>query len=653
MNLTNIIRDEREAMRVFATEKELALDIETSGLSPTRDSTAVISLYGPQSKKTAVLHVRGKVSQDLAGFLSRPDTLMITHNGTTFDNLFLSRVGVDVTNLHHYDTYIGELAIIASGRRDIKRDLASTVQRRLRKDISDTKDKDLSTSHWMAPQLSDEQLAYCAGDVHWLVKVRQAQQREVQGTQQANALETEMNLIPAVLQMSLNGLPVSDTTFSSWLAAQDEDAERLGVVLRETLGYPDPTEEEVQEVYRAYADPSPLQMEEAYAAYRETTTAKKPLTFDAWVTKERRKLKLSYDQWRETTKGKEAQAPRLNLNSPAQLLVALQEAGYDIENTNAETIADLALDSPEGSIPRILQDYKHASQRKKVYGNPNKKRDGQTWWESYVTETENGPTVHARFRQLGTDTGRFSSSDPNLQQIPVDGRKIIAAPPGYKIVQADYSGIEAWCAAVVFGDDVLLQALQSEDVHRSVASILFGVPFEQVTKKQRQLAKSTTFTYLFGGGWRRIVGNAKSAGQHFSEEEAKGLIMKFNTRFQGVAKERDRAFALSQQGRPATILLPTGLKRVIIGDWIANQILNTKAQGTAAAGLKMALWELRERGMMKYVGAVVHDEIVACVPEQDAEEYKVELERAMLDGMEQVLHVRVKVEGMVGDVWSK
>ena len=335
------------------------------------------------------------------------------------------------------------------------------------------------------------------------------------------------------------------------------------------------------------------------------------------------------------------------------LLAALQGAGYDIESTDAETIAELALDSPEGSIPRILQEYKHASQRKKVYGSRNKKRDGLTWWESYVTETEKGPYVYARFRQLGTDTGRFSSSDPNLQQIPVDGRKIIAAPPGYKIVQADYSGIEAWCAAVVFGDDVLLQALQSEDVHRSVASILFGVPFEQVTKKQRQLAKSTTFTYLFGGGWRRVVGNAKSAGQHFSEEEARGLIMKFNTRFKGVAEEREHAFYLSQQGLPATIVLPTGLKRVIIGDWIANQILNTKAQGTAAAGLKMALWELRERGMMKYVGAVVHDEIVACVPEREAEEYRIELERAMLDGMEGVLGVRVKVEGMVGDVWSK
>lgn len=335
----------------------------------------------------------------------------------------------------------------------------------------------------------------------------------------------------------------------------------------------------------------------------------------------------------------------INLNSAAQLKAACHKVGLMVPDTTWETFRSLELGMVGGAADslasRIIQ-WKSNAQILKMYR--------QEWLDKHVQEDGR---VHASFWQLGTDTGRFSSSEPNLQQVPKKARGVYQAPEGELIVACDYSQIEVRIAAAQAHDEVMLKGMEHDDVHTAVAAQMFGVTVGAVTKEQRSLAKACVFTLLFAGSADRLYEYTRLNGGNLQYDEAQRLFTKFFLTYRGLQNARDQAkYASRRNALP--IRLPTGIQRVLTaGNTLTPQtVLNTTVQGTAAAGLKYALRTCIERGLHEYLCATVHDELVACVPAADAADYGRELERAMLDGMREVTDAPLRAEVKIGRAWS-
>lgn len=347
-----------------------------------------------------------------------------------------------------------------------------------------------------------------------------------------------------------------------------------------------------------------------------------------------------------------ARLGNINFGSPVQLKKALHAIGIDIDSTAKDVLIDQILFDPDSDNSKLLQailDWRAPHKRTEMYGSEE--------WQSEHIQPDG--RIHSRFWQVGADTTRVSSSDPNLQQVPKDGRWIFGNVEGHKIVSVDYSQIEIRIAASISADTELTRMLSEEDVHSAIGAKVFGCEPSQITKAQRKLAKALVFTLLFGGSWRRFYDYARRSGSAITEEEAIQLFKAFFTTFQGLWAIRQKAAALCRTRRSCVITLPNGARRVLAGRTMApTVILNTPVQGTAAVGMKLGLIEAGRRGLDKYIGAVVHDEAVACVPDAEAKEYALEMQDALVTGMASVVkNCPVKAEiaydkdGQLPNVW--
>jgi len=346
---------------------------------------------------------------------------------------------------------------------------------------------------------------------------------------------------------------------------------------------------------------------------------------------------------------------KLLLTSPKQLKTRLQEIFGELAfpNTTAETLQHyLVFEGKIKDTCEALLEFRHANRREQMYA--------PKWQQEYVVNHDgmNDTRVHGKFWQIGTETGRFSSSQPNLQQIPRDMRAVFESETGQMIGATDYSGIEVRVAAGLAEDQNMIEVFQNgEDIHTVVAAAGFNVPVEQVTKYQRQIAKAMSFTLLFGGGVETFRGYAAARGSQISPEDAELAVERFFERFDGIAEMRKNANWKADNLRAVTIVYPTGLKRVLFNETLKGSIiLNNIVQGTAAAGLKYALRECQKVGVSKYISAVVHDEIVYTAAPNEIIEVRDEIELAMIRGMEIAMkdctYVPVAVESEYGTSWA-
>jgi DNA polymerase I-like protein with 3'-5' exonuclease and polymerase domains len=289
----------------------------------------------------------------------------------------------------------------------------------------------------------------------------------------------------------------------------------------------------------------------------------------------------------------------------------------------------------------------------------------QTYNGSFVYKYTLDGWAHGNFSQVGTDTGRFSSSRPNLQQIPKNkgdqhgrgARHIFGNHPDFDIVAVDYSQIEFRVAVNEANDEAAIALLRNStyDIHTLIASQVFGVEPLEVTRDQRQLSKAMSFTLLFGGGAALLSHYAKSQGAYLPLERSRPLVKNFFEQFQGLSDMRDQAYKIADSKRPFTIKLPTGLRRTLVPniDLRATLILNNRVQGTAAAGLKYGLLEAQKEGLDEFLGAVVHDETVSAVPKKYSQEFGEKMAACMVRGMEKVCEIApVAVEVSIGDTWG-
>ena len=320
-------------------------------------------------------------------------------------------------------------------------------------------------------------------------------------------------------------------------------------------------------------------------------------------------------------------------------------------STAEAVLAELA--EQEHALPKLLMEYRSLSKLKSTYTDR-------------LPEQINPRTgrIHTSYHQAVTATGRLSSSDPNLQNIPIrtaEGRRIrqaFVAPKGYKLLAADYSQIELRIMAHLAQDEGLLDAFRhGRDVHKATAAEVFGVPLEQVSSDQRRSAKAINFGLIYG---MSAFGLAKQIG--CDRKQAQAYIDVYFHRYPGVLAymERTREQA-SQQGYVETLFgrrlyLPDiQAKNPALRKGAERTAINAPMQGTAADIMKRAMvavdsW-LGSSGLDAKVILQVHDELVLEVREDQVEALRAGLLPLMSGAAE--LDVPLLVEAGVGDNWDE
>jgi DNA polymerase-1 len=248
--------------------------------------------------------------------------------------------------------------------------------------------------------------------------------------------------------------------------------------------------------------------------------------------------------------------------------------------------------------------------------------------------------IHTRFAQTVAATGRLSSLDPNLQNIPVRThlgravREAFVAPKGHALISADYSQIELRILAHLSKDPVLLETYRrGEDVHARTASVIFDVPIDQVTADQRRAAKTINFGVMYGMGEPALARQLD-----ISRDQAARFIESYFRRYEGVARFMQQTIDHARAGHP--VLTMFGRRRFLPNLRSQNRGLrfeaeriakNTPIQGTAADILKMAMVKLGQGEVVPGATMVltVHDELLFEVPQPRVEEAKKRIKEAM------------------------
>jgi len=359
------------------------------------------------------------------------------------------------------------------------------------------------------------------------------------------------------------------------------------------------------------------------------------------------------------TRVHEAAGQPFNLGSPKQLgeilfekqgLPILKKTASGAPSTDEEVLTRLAEDYP---LPRLLLDWRGLAKLKSTYADKLPR----------MVNPRTG-RVHTSYSQAVAVTGRLSSSEPNLQNIPIrtpEGRRIreaFVAPPGCRIMSADYSQIELRIMAHLSDDESLLRAFaEGIDVHRATASEIFGISAAEVSSEQRRYAKVINFGLIYG---MSAFGLASNLG--IERDAARHYIERYFARYPGVkrfmdetrVRAREQGYVETVFGRRlwlAEIASPSGPRRAAA----ERAAINAPMQGTAADLIKLSMIEverwLEQSGLHTKLIMQVHDELVLEVPESEVETVRETLGRLMTGVAS--LKVPLEVETGVGGNWDQ
>ena len=348
-----------------------------------------------------------------------------------------------------------------------------------------------------------------------------------------------------------------------------------------------------------------------------------------------------------------------NLASPKQLgeiffdklgMPVVKKTASGARSTDEEVLEKLAEDYP---LPAKLLEHRSLSKLKGTYTDKL----------AQLALPRTG-RVHTHYAQAVAVTGRLSSNDPNLQNIPIrtaEGRRVreaFVAPAGSVIASADYSQIELRIMAHLSGDAALLRAFQEgHDVHRATAAEVFGLELDAVSSEQRRYAKVINFGLIYG---MSAFGLARSLG--IDNTAAKNFITRYFERYPGVKTYMDSTRAQARaQGYVETVFgrrlqmagIQTAKGALLAG--LERAAINAPMQGTAADLIKLAMVAVQkaldDAGKQTKVIMQVHDELVFEVPEAEIEWVRTEVPRLMASVA--VLHVPLVAEVGVGPNWDK
>jgi DNA polymerase-1 len=616
-----------EALQEIAQAGICGLDLETTGLDPlsSRARLAQLSLPSGRVYVADLLELGregGSPLQDLGQLSERSDIKKVGHN-LKFDLAFIQASCSQRLHMSNiFDTMLAS-QVSWAGYYDLqkapkatknpwrKKLPEQTLQALAKRHLGLSLLKELQVSNWGAETLSPEQKAYAARDAAVLLPLHDILQELLQKNKLEQIAELEFRALPSVIELELTGLPLDAQACRAMMEQKKAQAQIIAQSLQE-------------EARKAGFEP-------------------------------RRKKGKKY-------------SPLLNPESSQDVLAFLQTQGYTISSTGEAALKELA--QAGCSFAGDLLQYRRLARQEKFLED----------WLLKLSPIDG--RLHPGYFQLSTRAGRFSSRAPNAQQIPKRGedgqamRKLFQAPPGKKLIKADFSGIELRIMARLSNDKTMIEAFQSgQDLHKLTASRLAGVPLDQVTKAQRQSAKSANFGLIYGVSAPQFRENAKNEyGVDMSLEDAKMVRNTFFSTYPGVASfhlgqktskwyPKSHFFHNTEKGFFSSPLVCSqtiaGRKRVWgwkEGRSLARdtELFNSPSQGTGADLLKAVMAEVYSSlpGEVKMIGSV-HDELILEAPEALAQDMAAQLLAIMRRvGSDLLAPVPVDAEVEVLDSWG-
>ena len=364
-------------------------------------------------------------------------------------------------------------------------------------------------------------------------------------------------------------------------------------------------------------------------------------------------LKTRIDDLEQTIYDKAGE--KFNINSPKQLGTILFEKmqlpGGKKTKTGYSTAADvLEKLAPEAPIVSDILEYRQLAKLKSTYA------------DGLLTCIAEDGRIHSTFNQTITATGRISSTEPNLQNIPIRTelgrllRKVFVPQDGFVFMDADYSQIELRVLAHFSGDEALINAYREQsDIHRITASQVFHVPFDEVTDLQRRNAKAVNFGIVYG-----ISSFGLSQGLSITRKEAEGYINRYFETYPGIkafldgavaeAKEKGYVTTLFGRRRPVPELKSSNFMQRSFGERVA---MNSPIQGTAADIIKFAMLgvdrRLRRENMRSRLILQVHDELLIETAVEEEERVRQILTEEMMHAAD--LAVELVIDLHTGKNW--
>lgn len=647
----------------------LGLDIETTSLDPRQGAILLVQLSDGQ--ETLVVRWSEATRRPLCEFLGAyAGTFAIQHAKFEYQWL-LVHGGIRLGRV--FDTKLADL-VLRCGRDHA--DETSHLEDLVARYLGLRLDKTLQTSfvgvdpaNW---QPSREQIQYAALDAWAARRLQTVLERRLQQEGLSQTMQVENRLVPVLAEMELHGMAIDTAQWRDVLdelrAQQQLYTERLAAVLTPPLA-------QAQARQYAAAQAAREQWEREREAYWQALEAQVPALPTqrerrAWRLQE---LKRRYPLTSRPGLPRLVEGP-INLQSSRQLLLALHELGIRVADTQSLTLEEyLRKHDGQPAFLRELLEWRAFNKLETAFG------------ERLLERVRNGriyPTIHQLVR-----TGRMSMRDPNLMQIPAGQRggpaaelarrlrRAFVAPPGRRLIVADYAAIEHRIAVELSGDPVALREYakgDQADVHRATASAVFRVAPEAVTPQQRHAAKMINYGIIYGispGGLALRLG--------CSTDEARELLARWREAHRVLARWLDReaaralAFGESRTplGRrrlysmPERPRVPPSEAPQAWRDYraylaaIERQAKNQPIQGCSADITKIALLRIHTRLRKARLDAAivnaVHDEIVveACAPDAEAAALIVREEMARAAQMF-LKRVPVVVDCRVSQVWE-
>lgn len=623
---------------LFTKGQRQGIDLETTGLNPRKHK--IISLTIGTEEDVFIVDLRGYYggsadSQEAWRVFLRKllcqEILWVGHN-LKFDAVFLQvHFGLELSKV--YDTMLVEQLFRASGilPGNAEVSLLETAKR-YGLTVSKAERKwfeDLDTRpEWQEP-FPEHILAYMAQDIHVPLRIQQYQQSPIDLHGCRDVITLEMNALPAIASMEVQGILVDRLRWQDVLVAKQKRQDILGNALQQTLG---------QALYESKLPEFTSAMlarttwETQLKAYQDTLP-------ELYASKKTRKRWENF--WHEHTNAwkrehKEIKAPIrpdtwINLGSRMQVCAALRQMGILVDSVREEILEELA---PKYEIARHYLQWKKLNHFLSSFG------------ENILALITPDGRIHAHFNQIGAVSGRIVCKQPNLQQMPTGEeedpeniRRCFIASEGHMLLTADLSNIELRILAEVTGDETMFRLFsEGKDLHAETAKLIFHLPPETDTKTHmingvsaRKIAKMINFALIYGMG---VHGLANQTGLSFSE--AKRLIGVYFKTYPGIVswlriegtQAWQRGYAQTLAGRRR--YLPSNPSRDV-RSYFDRIIRNHPIQGTNADILKVAL-HLLHNTLPKQVHIVltVHDEIVLETPLADMLQAQTILQECMV-----------------------
>lgn len=608
----------------------------------------------------------------LRKLLENPKIKIVIHNAKFEHKWLLKKCNIYCTSV--FDTFIAAQLIDYNSEKDPKRrhNLAAVGRRWIGVDLDKTEQK----SDWGARPLSEEKKEYAAYDVIYAPELRTAMLEALISKNLLRVAKIEFDVTAVVAKMENKGVKVNRERYEEEIktleslrdkaekALQSKVKRDEGMIQASLFGLPEKDSSEVMLT-------SSSQMKEALNRLEIPVFSKKEIEqFEMYSGEEKFINSLGIN---DKLKVMKERFPKFDLELYKTYKQAKKSGKKIIQGTGAKAM--LALNKTDYDVLGNLKEFRGTDKMTSSFG--------YNFLDHLLYYCEGHERIHASFKQIGAPTGRFSCTNPNLQQMPggdvevagekhtIRFRECFDFPVGRKGVNADYSQIELRIAAEQSGDQNMLDTFRSgRDLHADTASKVFGVDYilcaqdgHQYYKTYRKYSKSINFGIVYGMG-----ADALALQINVTKEEAQAMIDKYAEAYpvlwQHLQKQKKQAQRTLQartgSGRiqeftPPAEDLDEDAKRIQIST-IGRNGMNMPIQGTSADILKRAL-KLLDDALIPYdadIVNIVHDEImVEAWDDENLEKVRQEVENCMIAAAKEFLkEVPVKVDAKIVDTWS-